>query len=54
MWDQGGNGGTGGSGASEVRPVPEPVSLALIALGFAGMCFVRSHQQSARCKLQDD
>jgi hypothetical protein len=42
-----------GGGAAEVRPVPEPVSLALIALGFAGMCFVRS-QQSARCKLQND
>jgi hypothetical protein len=53
-WDQGGNSGSGGGGAAEVRPVPEPVSLALIALGFAGMCFVRSHQQSARCKLQND
>ena len=45
-WDQGGNGGSGGGGAAEVRPVPEPVSLALVALGFAGMCFVRSHSRA--------
>jgi hypothetical protein len=45
-WDQAGNGGSEGGGASEARPVPEPVSLALVALGFAGMCFVRSHSRA--------
>lgn len=47
-WDQGANGGSGSGSASEVNLVPEPSSLALLALGFAGMCFLRS---TAGCKV---
>ncbi len=46
-FDQGaptGSGGTGGSGGQVVNGVPEPVSLALVGLGLAGLLFGRSRK----------
>jgi hypothetical protein len=46
-WNQGGNDGSGGGLPVEVRAIPEPAPLALLALGFAGMCIVRKHGKNA-------
>lgn len=46
-WDQGGNDGFGGGLPVEVRAIPEPAPLALLALGFTGMCIVRKHSKNA-------
>lgn len=50
-WNQGGNDGSGGGLPVEVRAIPEPAPLALLALGFTGMCIVRKHGKNAS-KLQ--
>ena len=53
--NQDGNGGTTGGIPEEVRSIPEPGSLALLALGFAGMGIVRNRSKTrgkAQQKLQ--